>query len=237
MKWTLVTGSGKRLGAAICQRLAEKRHHLLIHYRQSEAQAYEVRQTCQTFGVCAEVIKADFSTMVGIDQILSEIKERNYEIENIINNVGNFSTLSTLNTPINQWLDLFQTNLHAPFALIQGLKSNLIANQGSVINIGTAGVADLRGNQVAGAYMLTKKALLMLTKSLAKELANDKVRVNMVSPGVLENSVTLPEKEGSIPFARTGELKEICRVVEFLLDRNSSYITGQNIEIAGGYGL
>ena len=74
----------------------------------------------------------------------------------------------------------------------------------------------------------------LLTKSLAAELAKSSVRVNMVSPGYIENAVDLPENTDKLPMKRPATLDELTRVIAFLLDDQSNYITGQNIDVAGG---
>jgi len=237
MKWTLVTGGGRRLGGEICKTLAKNGYSILVHYRESESEAETVVQACRDCGVKAEMFQADFSSMEGVGLLIEKIRKNGYRIENLINNVGNFSELSTLNTPVELWLNLFQTNLHAPFALISELIASIKSYQGSIINIGTAGVMDIRADRKCNAYMLTKRSLYALTKSLAKELARDGVRVNMISPGILMNSVSIPSDLESFGLARTGELEEVCRVLLFLLNKESEYITGQNIEVSGGYAL
>jgi NAD(P)-dependent dehydrogenase (short-subunit alcohol dehydrogenase family) len=88
----------------------------------------------------------------------------------------------------------------------------------------------------APAYRIAKTGLLMLTKSLAKELAHASVNVNMVSPGYMENAVDLPDKL-SLPMHRAASFEEVSRTVVFLLADESKYITGQNIEVCGGVRL
>jgi NAD(P)-dependent dehydrogenase (short-subunit alcohol dehydrogenase family) len=84
---------------------------------------------------------------------------------------------------------------------------------------------------------MTKSNLWMFTRSLAKELAKDFVRVNMVSPGLLDISIDLKEYAATLPMKRPGSCKEVARVIAFLLEEESRYITGQNIEVSGGFGL
>ena len=95
----------------------------------------------------------------------------------------------------------------------------------------------LRADVNATAYTITKLGLWMLTRSLAKELAPSQVRVNMVSPGYLDISVDLPEDVSKLPMGRSGTTKEVANIIALLLDKQSSYITGQNIEVAGAVRL
>jgi 3-oxoacyl-[acyl-carrier protein] reductase len=138
---------------------------------------------------------------------------------------------------MDEWLKLFQTNLHAPFILIKHLVSSLCQHRGHIINIGAAGLGRMRADTYSTAYTLTKQNLWMLTRSLALELAPAGVRVNMVSPGHLETSVNLPTDPLKLPMGRPGYHHEISRLILFLLDPANHYITGQNIEVAGGVSL
>lgn len=237
MSWTLVTGGAKGLGSQICKTLAESGHNILIHYRGSEEAAEQVAEECREFGVLSKTIAADFSTQEGVLSFVAALKQDINKIKFLINNVGNFFKGSSLETPIDQWYELFQTNLHTPFLLIQGLLPLIVSERGSIINIGSVGAKEIRAEINYTAYSLTKKSLYLLTASLAKELAKDGVRVNMVSPGELENSVTLKAFFKKLPMKRPGTLKEVAEVVRFLLRDDSSYITGQNIEVAGGFAL
>ena len=233
MPWTLVTGGGKRLGAAICHQLARQGYAVLIHYRFSAQEAAETRDRCRALGVKAEIVQGDFSTPASTAEFVAGITD----VQNLVNNVGHFYINSPLATPLSKWHELFQTNLFAPIQLIQGLMPSIQKHRGSIINIGSAGVNTLKADAKYAAYILSKSALLLLTKSLARELAPSQVRVNMVSPGELDISVSLPGDLTKLPMHRAGTVEEVARAVAFLLDEESGYITGQNLEVAGALGL
>lgn len=232
----LVTGGAKGLGAAISLALAAKGMDLLIHYNQSQKAAQKVAEKCSQYGIKAEILQGDFSTVEGVLLFTQKYKQKIKETYALINNVGNYLLKNTLETSRSEWFDLFQTNLHTPFLLIQELVPLLIASQGIIINIGMAGIQNIKTVYPSGVYSLTKSGLWVLTRLLAKELAEKKVRVNMVSPGFLENSIETIDPH-SLPMKRSGTLEETARIVAFLVDKESEYITGQNIEVAGAYGL
>lgn len=232
--WTLVTGGAKRLGAELCVGLAKERLPILLHYKTSAEEARHVVEECRTYGVEAHSIQGDFSSLEGTHAFIQNCLEKYPSIKNLINNVGNYLVKSAADTSPEEWNALFQTNLHAPFALSTAFIPSLIQHQGSIINIGMVGVNHMAADTYCTAYRMAKMALNMLTKSLAKELAPQNVRVNMVSPGFLENSVDLPKNVTRLPMHRTASLNEVVRVVSFLLQDDSSYITGQNIEVGGG---
>ncbi len=231
MSWTLVTGGATRLGAEICQTLAKSGHNILVHYRTSVQDAEVVVKKCREQNVSSKMIFGDFSTQEKISEFIKDVPN----VKNLINNVGNILIKSSIDTTIEEYVDLMSVNLFAPIQITGAFLPGIKESSGSIINIGVAGAGNIRADLKYSAYSMSKLALLHYTKTLAKELAPQNVRVNMVSPGELENSVTL--KNSKIPMMRAGSLKEVARVVDFLLKDESGYITGQNIEVAGGLAL
>lgn len=235
MKWTLVTGGSKRLGAELCLSLATQGYSILVHHRDSREDAEEIALRCRKKGVEAEVIQGDFSSMESTADFIESCLKSYPDIKNLINNVGNYLVKPASETTPEEWNSLFQTNLNVPFALCQAFLPSLQKNKGSIINIGVTGINNIHADVKRTVYSATKMSLLMLTKSLARELASSHVRVNMVSPGYLENAVDLAG--AVLPMGRPASLEEVSRVVSFLLDERNGYITGQNIEVGGGIGL
>lgn len=231
--WTLVTGGAKRLGASLCLALAEQGRSVVVHYNHSQREALEVVSSCRSIGGRAAAIQGDFSSIAGVNDFVLRYLQQFPETSGLINNVGDYFIRSALQTSIDDWISLFQVNLHTPFILTQALAPSLIRHKGQIINIGVSGLNHHSANTYATAYYLTKEGLRGLTISTARELASKGVRVNMVSPGQLDISID----HHSIPMQRPAYCSEVCRVVNFLLDPDSAYITGQNIEVAGGLGL
>lgn len=235
--WALVTGGSKRLGAALCVSLAEKGYSIAVHYRDSQKEALEVVKKCRGFNVQAVAIYGDFSSIPGLMDFKESVFKHVPDISLLINNVGEYLPHSALETSVEQWISLFQVNLHAPFFLSERLAERLIKQHGQIINIGVCGLMRQKAHTYATAYRLAKQGLWGLTLALARELAPQGVRVNMVSPGQLDFSVDLPKDLSSLPMGRSATCGEVCRVVNFLIDPDNGYLTGQNIEVAGGLGL
>lgn len=234
MGWTLVTGGAKGLGAEICRHLATQGHSIAVHYNKSVKEAEEVAGFCIRAGVQAEIIQGDFSTKDSTLLFTTRLEKRIPQTKNIVYNVGNYIIGPISKTTVEDWYSLFQTNLNAPFIILHALLPLLIKNQGGIVTIGTAGIENVIADTYSTAYRCSKMGLLMLTKSLAKELASSFVNVNMVSPGYLENSIDFPSH---FPMDRPATLNEVARMVAFLLLEENKYITGQNIEVAGGIKL
>jgi NAD(P)-dependent dehydrogenase (short-subunit alcohol dehydrogenase family) len=110
--------------------------------------------------------------------------------------------------------------------------------EGNIINIGMAGLDGIRANVRGADYYVSKTGLLSLTRSLAVAYGPRHIRVNMVSPGQLDNSVDLPPPDEighTVPIGRAGGLQDVAQALEYLLD--ARYVTGVNIDVAGGYRL
>lgn len=237
MRWALVTGGAKRLGAQLCLDLAAKGYSVLIHYHTSRKEAEEVAENCRSLGAQAEIFQGDFSTSAGVDEFIRVCHVRSPSIEILINNVGSYLIKPASVTTLEEWNAIFQSNVHTPFALCRAFLPSLCQNHGSIINIGVAGINNIHANTYSTAYMTAKMSLLMLTKSLAKEMAPKGVRINMVSPGYMEDGLDLPKEVDRLPMKRLAAFSEVSRVITDLLEPQSSYITGQNIEVAGGVRL
>jgi len=235
--WTLVTGGSKRLGAEICKTLASNGYNILVHYNKSQKEALEIVHECKKLGVSADCISGDFASMPTLEDFIVRLTQSFPDISCLVNNVGNYIVGSVLATTPQQWNELFQVNLHAPYALIHSLIGSIKKNQGAIINIGIAGINHIPADLYSTAYTNTKLSLWMLTKSLAKDLASDRVTVNMVSPGYLDNAIDLPLDLTLLPMKRAATTNEVARVVAFLVDKENDYITGQNIEVSGGVRL
>lgn len=231
----LVTGGGKGIGREICRHLAQGGHDLVIHYRKSKSEALHTAEECLKKQVAVETLYGDFTTLESLNLFIATYLDRFPESRGIVNNVGDYLIASLKETPQESWLSLFQSNLFAPIFLIQALLPSLIASQGSIVNLGVAGL-NTTAKMKTAAYAAAKSALLHYTRSLAKELASEHVRVNMVSPGYTETSVDL-EDSSKPPFGRSAYLSEVAYLVATLFSKETAYITGQNIEVAGGVGL
>ncbi|HRD55264.1 MAG TPA: SDR family oxidoreductase [Parachlamydiaceae bacterium] len=235
MSFTLVTGAAKNLGKAICLHLARSGENVVVHYKNSKEDALSLVSLCKSFGVLAESVYGDFSTISGVQAFVDAYQSRVPSTKGLVNNVGNYLIKKPQETSVEEMKHLFETNLYAPFLLMQALLPTISKEKGSIVNIGTVGIDGKRAESYSTAYSLTKSSLLMLTRSFAKEYASSQVSINMVSPGILENSIDGANRPEILPMQRTATFEEVAETVFFLL--KSPYITGQNLEVAGGIRL
>ena len=233
----LVTGSAKRLGKHLVQTLSKDGAAVWIHYRNSEQDALRVQAQISAAGGIAHTVQADVAVRAEVDAMFEQIRQQSGRLDILINNVGEYKCGPLLDYSIDDFESALQTNLLGSLYCTKAALS-LMSSGASIINIGYSGLNAVAAHTVNTAYTISKLGLLSLTKAYAVELAPMGIRVNMVSPGQLSNSVDLPADIGSkIPAGRAGEINDVANVVRFLISENAGYVTGQNIDVAGGYML
>ncbi len=240
MKTALVTGSARRLGREIALRLAASGYFTCVHYRGSRAAADGALKAIRKAGGDGAVVSGDLGSPEGVREIVAGARAAlgsKFRLDVLVNNVGIYPTGPLEGFDPDSFDEVLRVNLSGCHRLIQMLHPNL-RKGGSIINIGYAGIDSLTATTHNTAYMISKSGLLILTKSLAMALGPRGIRVNMVSPGILTNSVELPDDPADfIPMERLGTTGEVADAVEFLVGDKARYITGVNLDVAGGYHL
>jgi len=212
-KIALVTGNAKGIGKALSDWLLENGYQVPLVLRSKD---YDITRP-QTATALVDLI----------------IKNHG-RIDLLINNVGNYIPKYIDEMTITEWQEMMNSNFNSAFYLSKAFLPHLRATQGQIINMGFAGLAKLSPNPRVIAYQAAKTGLLVLTKGMALEEAKYGLRVNMISPGSMINTVVHSGLD-RIPLGRLGEYHEIISVLEMIL--SNQYLTGQNVEVAGGYGL
>jgi pteridine reductase len=236
-KTVLVTGAARRIGAAIVATLHDAGMRVAIHYRESAAEADQLAgELNASRNDSARAFQADLISPGNPERLIEEVVGWAGTLDVLVNNASTFYPTPLGEIDESAWTDLVGSNLKAPLFLSQAAARHLQESRGSIINIvDIHAQRPLRDHHVYGA---AKAGLLMLTKSLAKELAPD-IRVNAVAPGAIawpENGMTETVKESilsEIPLGRSGNPVDIANAVLFLV-RDATYSTGQVLKIDGG---
>ena len=233
----LVTGSARRIGAAIARALHAAGYDLALHYRSSsddvDALAAELERARPGSTVR---LQADLAGFDRLPELVARTVGRFGRLDALVNNASGFFPTPVGEATPAQWDALFATNARAPLFLAQAAAPHLARTGGAIVNLTDLyGERPLAGHSI---YCMAKAALLMATKSLALELGPE-VRVNAVSPG----AILWPEDGGDdaarramlqrTPLARTGTPEEVAEAVRWLL-QDATYCTGQVIHLDGG---
>ena len=239
-KAILVTGGGRRVGAAICRQLHAHGANLIVHYRSSgrDAQALQ-RELNQLRPGSVVLVQADLLDITRLPALIEESVNHFGRLDALVNNASSFFPTRLGEITESMWADLIGSNLKAPLFLSQAAAPPLREHRGCIVNI-----IDIHSEWPLKGYVVynaAKGGLAALTRSLALELGPD-IRVNGVSPGPIlwpedgewkEEAARQHIIERTV-LKRTGEPDDIAKTVLFLIDQ-ASYVTGQIINVDGGY--
>lgn len=238
-QWVLVTGASGGIGKAIAKRLATDGFSVLLHYNSNKEAADKVLQDIQKEGGQGQLIHFNVSDSQQVESSLDQFFENlDGEFFGLVNNAGiHIDTMAGLMSD-DDFDKVIQTNLYGPFYILRyGLKKLMRNRKGSIVNM--ASLAGQVGNAGQLNYSASKAGLIAMTKTLSVELAKRNIRVNAVSPGLIETDMVseIPSLENmvkQIPLQRMGQPEEVAGAVSFLLSKDSTYITGQTISVNGG---
>lgn len=233
----VVTGGARRLGRHLCEVLAGRGYEVVIIYRASSGEAQALVQSIIDAGGTARALQADIEKSAEVQRAFDDVAARERRVDLLLNNVGNYNPQDVTKLDPAVWDATLAANLSgAYYCCYHAIR--LMPDGGQIISIGMAGLEGIRANRRGADYYVSKTGLLVLTRALAAGYATRSIRVNMVSPGQLENSIDLPppdEIAAEVPLGRAGTLTDISQAVTYLLD--ATYVTGVNIDVAGGYRL
>jgi NAD(P)-dependent dehydrogenase (short-subunit alcohol dehydrogenase family) len=234
-KLAVVTGGAKGLGRDLCLRLAGRGYGLLVNYLTSHQAAEELVGEIAAGGGDAWTRQADVAQAGEVDELFAAADATGLELALVINNVGIYNPLPLRQIDGAAWEQTIAVNLNGAFHVSRAALGRLNRG-GQIINIGVAGNQLNRAEAFATDYYISKAGLLQLTRALAAEYGPDGIRLNMVSPGQLDNSIgEVGGAPGQVPLGRDGSFADVWQAIEYVLD--AAYVTGANIEVAGGYRL
>ncbi|AIZ46219.1 diguanylate cyclase [Deinococcus radiopugnans] len=233
----LVTGAAHGIGRALAVALAREGYGVAVHYRGSAGQAEDTAQRCEDVGVQAVTLQADLRDAAQARELVRRAHAAfsGSSLAVLVNNVGNYVNRPLLETTDAEWAEMLGSNLTSTFATCQEAAPLMrTAGFGRIVNLGYAGAHNLTARPGIVPYVIAKTGVLQLSRSLASVLAGSGVSVNVVSPGVIETSVSQPLRE--IPAGRAGTVAELVDAALYFV-RASDYVTGQELEVAGGWNL
>lgn len=236
-KIALVTGGARRIGAQIVRSLHVAGWRVHLHYRNSASEAQALADELnQIRSESVTVWQADLLDVAAIRAMVRGVGESSGHLDLLVNNASSFYPTPVETATMDEWNDLFGSNLQAPFFLVQAALPLLRSVGGCVVNM--VDIHAERPMPKHPIYSAAKSGLLAMTRSLAVELA-PMVRVNAVAPG----AILWPEHEASqttqeallarVPLQRLGSPEDIAKAVLFLA-QDAPYVTGQVLAVDGG---
>lgn len=236
----LITGAARGIGKQIAITLAKAGYDIALNYRSKTDDLNKTKEEIESYKVKCLLVQGDVSNFEDTQRMAQETIDEFGKIDVLVNNAGITKDMLLLRMKQEDFENVIDINLVGTFNMTKNVASYMMkARQGRIINISS--VVGVSGNAGQSNYSASKAGIIGFTKSLAKELASRNILVNAVAPGFIGTDMTNILKDDvkdkileQIPLKRIGNAEEVANVVKFLASQDSSYITGQVINIDGG---
>lgn len=233
-KVALVTGSSRGIGRAILLALARNGCDVILQYFRQSPEAKKTICDLKSTKSNFSIFPTDVTNELEVKRLFHRIQKKYKKLDILINNVGSYLKKPLDKLTTNEWHKVINSNLHSAFyCTYYSLPLLKRSKFGRIINIGYASTGQIVAKPKILPYQIAKTGVLLMTKAYAVTLAKNNILVNMISPGVMENSIYRPKKE--IPLKKTGSLEGLTKLI--LQTIESDYTTGAHIEYAGGFNL
>ena len=242
-KTVLVTGGTRGIGYAMVQLFAAEGANIAFIYMSSVERAVALEQELAGKGIKAKGYKADVALSDDAQKTVDEVVKEFGRIDVLVNNAGITRDGLLMRMNEQQWDEVIDTNLKSAFNYTKACTPIMMRQRSGCI-LTVSSVVGVHGNAGQANYSASKAGLIGFTKSVAKELASRGVRANVIAPGFVMTEMTqqIPEEKlaewcKTIPIQRGASVEEIANVALFLVSDQSSYITGQVIQVDGGMSM
>ena len=239
-KLAIITGGTRGIGKQIALTFAKEGYNIAINYRTENEDLKNTKKEIEENNVKCFTFQGDVTNFKDCEQFVKQIVEEFESIDVLVNNAGITRDTLLMRMKEEDFKQVIDTNLIGTFNVTKNVIGNMLkARNGRIINISS--VVGISGNAGQTNYSASKAGIIGFTKSLAKEVASRNITVNAVAPGFIETQMTDVLKDDikeeiakKIPLKRMGTPQDVANVVKFLASNDSSYITGQVINIDGG---
>ncbi len=229
----LVTGSARGIGRELLLALADCGADVAVHYRTSGDEAHQVVERARERGVEVAVVRGDVTDPDQVDALFSDAESELGAVDVLVNNVGAFAPRHWAEIEYDTWRTVMETNLDATYLCSKrALPEMRGQGWGRIVNVGYASAEKGLVNPKNFPYFAAKAGVLMFTRMLAADTSDDGITVNAVSPYVVENSEEFPEE---LPRGRPAGFEDVIQAVLFFLEEGSGYVSGENVEVDGGW--
>lgn len=238
-KKALVTGASRGIGKTIAVELASHGADVTVNYLTSVTDANETVRRIEEHGASGWAVRGDVTVEADAQRLVQDTATLMGGIDILVNNTGEFFFGSITQTSAADFDRVLKSNLSSVFYMCKAVLAEMSDSGGSIVNIGLSPVDRVRGAANVGCYSIAKAGVLILTRTLAAEVAKAGIRVNFVSPGLIDNG-HLPAAQAEwmqrrVPFGRLGTSTEVAAAVVFLVSPAASYISGSGIEVSGAW--
>ena len=239
-KVAFITGATRGIGKQIALTLANEGYDIVLNYRKENEELAEIKEQIESIGRKCVPVQGDVSNFEDCEKMVKQIAEEFGHIDVLVNNAGITKDNLIIRMKKEDFEDVINVNLQGTFNVTKNVVPYMMKQRnGRIINISS--VVGVAGNAGQTNYSASKAGIIGFTKSLAKEVASRNIFVNAIAPGFIQTDMTDVLKNevkeniaNSIPLKRMGTAKDVANLVKFLASEDSSYITGQVINVDGG---
>jgi NAD(P)-dependent dehydrogenase (short-subunit alcohol dehydrogenase family) len=230
----LVTGSATGVGRELLFELAACGADVAVHYHTSAEAAADVAHRAREMNVRATTARGDVTDPDAVDRLFETVESELGTVDVLVNNVGAFAPEHWADIDFETWNRVIETNFNGTYLCskraLDGLRD--ADAEGRIVNVGYASSEKGLVSPKNFPYFVAKAGVLMFTRMLAADTQDEAVTVNAVSPYVVENSAAFPD---DLPRDRPAAYEDVAQAVLFFLDPDSDYVSGENVEVDGGW--
>lgn len=236
-KVAIVTGGASGIGLSIAEKLLKNNYQVIISYNSSTDSARSLLEKYENL----DIFQIDLSNPENTQSLIDFAFSKYRKIDLLVNNAGVDLVKMINDTTFDDFDYIMKVNLYSPYFLARGVAKHMIdAKYGNIINISS--ILGITGGSCESAYSISKAGLDGLTKSLAQEFGPSNIRVNSIAPGLIDtkmnSNLTTDEINNLVmdfPISRIGTPDDIADLVLYL--ENAGYVTGQVIQVNGGWNI
>ena len=238
----IITGASRGIGAAIAEKLADDGYGVVVNYAADADGAESVVSAIRAKGGRAEAVRADVASEDDVTAMFDRAQQQMGPLTALVNNAGTFGeTKRVVEREADELTRLMQVNVVGPMLCakhaVQAMSTAHGGQGGCIVNIASIAAQAPAWAMGAVPYEATKGALVTFARGLSNEVAAEGIRVNSVSPGVIDTEMAYPVAQEAAelsPLGRIGRPDEIAETVSWLVSPEASYVTGSDITVAGG---
>jgi 3-oxoacyl-[acyl-carrier protein] reductase len=239
----VVTGGTRGIGRGIALGLAREGARIALVYRANKAAAQMALRQLQAAGADCVAVETDITDPARAEQLVKTVADRYGRIDVLVNNVGEFRWGTLAESSVEEWTGIFDSNVTTVFHMCRAALPLMRKGRwGRIINLGAVGAERAFGQAKISAYAAAKAAVVAMSRSLALEEAKNGITVNVVNPSNIdEKDLTLEEarklKDARYPIGRPPTVDDVAAAVSFFASEEAEYVTGQVVNVSGGWML
>jgi 3-oxoacyl-[acyl-carrier protein] reductase len=239
----VITGGTRGIGRGIALGLARQGARIALVYRANKAAAQMALRELQSVGADCLAVETDITQQARAEQLIKTVAERYGRIDVLVNNVGEFRWGTLADSSVEEWSGIFDSNVKTVFYMCRAALPIMRKGRwGRIINLGAVGAERAFGQAKISAYAAAKAAVVAMSRSLALEEAKNGITVNVVNPSNIdEKDLTLEEarklKDARYPIGRPPTVDDVAAAVSFFASEEAEYVTGQVVNVSGGWML